>query len=245
MFVKTQLILITFLFVLTSCQDLHEFLGLNVPFFNRTADLLFSGQVGGTAFLQCEVHNLNNKSVSWLRERDRHILTVDRETFISDPRFSSLHTKTPISDLVTLSIQKVKVSDGGRYQCQVSAEDKISVVVELVVVSPMVRLYSAGGGDQEIHVKEGSSVKLKCVVTNILEPPQYVTWYLNDKVNSFSNISHIFSSRGWLDWLMAVGLPNLALYYITRYQSEDKFTYLAYCSTANYTQQAGNFGDKL
>ena len=211
MSVKTQLILITFLFVLTSCQDLHEFLGLNVPFFNRTADLLFTGQVGGTAFLQCQVHNLNNKSVSWLRERDRHILTVDRETFISDPRFSSLHTKTPISDLVTLSIQKVRVSDGGRYQCQVSAEDKISVVVELVVVSPLVRLFSAGGGDQEIHVKEGSSVKLKCVVTNILEPPQYVTWYLNDKVNGCLDILPIFSSRGWLDvrlhWLMAGNLP--------------------------------------
>ena len=151
------------------------------------------------------------RTLSWVRVRDGHILTVAHETFISDPRFSSLHTKTPISDLVTLSIQKVKVSDGGRYQCQVSAEDKISVVVELVVVSPVVRLYSAGGGDQEIHVKEGSSVKLKCVVTNILEPPQYVTWYLNNKVNGFLDIWPIFSSRGWLDgrlhWLMAGNLP--------------------------------------
>ena len=29
-----------------------------------------------------------------LRERDRHILTVDKETFISDRRFVSLHKKT-------------------------------------------------------------------------------------------------------------------------------------------------------
>ena len=187
MSVKTQLILVTFLFVMTSCQDLHEFLGLNVPFSNRTADLVFTGQVGGTAFLQCEVHNLNNKSVSWLRERDRHILTVDRETFISDTRFASLHTKTPISDIVSLSIQNVQPEDRGSYECQVSAEDKISLEVELMVVSPVVKLYGGGGG-RDIHVKEGSEVKLKCVVTNIVERPLYVTWYLNDKVNVILSI---------------------------------------------------------
>ena len=43
-----------------------------------STDLVFTAQAGGVAYLQCEVHNLNNKTVSWLRERDRHILTVDR-----------------------------------------------------------------------------------------------------------------------------------------------------------------------
>ena len=184
MSVKSQLILITFLFVMTSGQDLHEFLGLNVPFFNRTADLLFTGQVGGTAFLECEVHNLNNKSVSWLRERDRHILTVDRETFISDSRFSSLHTKTPISDIVSLSIQNVQPEDRGSYECQVSAADKISLRVELLVVTPVVKLYGGGGG-RDIHVKEGSEVRLQCVVTNVVERPAYATWFFNDKVNVY------------------------------------------------------------
>ena len=33
-----------------------------------------------------QVFNLNNKSVSWVRSMDSHILTVDRETFISDHR---------------------------------------------------------------------------------------------------------------------------------------------------------------
>ena len=102
-------------------------------------DLVFTAQEGGTAFLQCEVHNLGNKSVSWLRERDRHILTVDRETFISDRRFSALHTRSQISDLVTLSISGVEMSDAGRYQCQVSAQNKISRSVELVVVRPQVQ----------------------------------------------------------------------------------------------------------
>ena len=33
--------------------------------------------------LALKVFNLNNKSVSWVRAKDNHILTVDRETFIS------------------------------------------------------------------------------------------------------------------------------------------------------------------
>lgn len=37
-------------------------------------------------------------------------------------------------------------------------------------------------------MKEGSEVKLKCVVTNIVERPLYVTWYLNDKVNVILSI---------------------------------------------------------
>ena len=37
-------------------------------------------------------------------------------------------------------------------------------------------------GGRDIHVKEGSMVTLKCVITNIVERPPYVTWYLNNKV---------------------------------------------------------------
>ena len=37
-------------------------------------------------------------------------------------------------------------------------------------------------GGQDIHVKEGSAVVLKCVITNIVEKPPFVTWYLNNKV---------------------------------------------------------------
>ena len=47
-----------------------------------------TGQLGGRVFLSCSIYNLHNKSVSWIRERDGYILTVDTETFISDPRYS-------------------------------------------------------------------------------------------------------------------------------------------------------------
>ena len=37
-------------------------------------------------------------------------------------------------------------------------------------------------GDPDIHVKEGSPVRLKCVISNMVEKPPYVTWFLNEKV---------------------------------------------------------------
>jgi len=171
-------IVLTLLLTIVNCQDLHEFLGLNVPFFNHSSDVVFTAQEGGVAYISCEVYNLNNKSVSWVRGRDSHILTVDRETFISDRRFISMHRKEKMSDIVTLLIHGVRIEDQGSYECQVSAEHKISKWVELVVLQPQVKIL----GDPDIHVKEGSSVKLKCVISNIVEKPAFVTWFLNEKM---------------------------------------------------------------
>jgi hypothetical protein len=166
------------LLTIIACQDLHDFLGLNEPFFNHSSDVVFTAQEGGVAYLSCEVFNLNNKSVSWVRGLDSHILTVDRETFISDWRFHSMHRRAKMSDTVTLSIQAVRQADQGSYECQVSAEQKIAKTVELVVLKPQVRIL----GDPDIHVNEGSSLRLKCIISNIVEAPPYVTWYLNGKV---------------------------------------------------------------
>ena len=49
--------LVTLMVVTTTGQELQHFLGLNIPFFNRTADTVFTAQTGGTAFLVCEVNN--------------------------------------------------------------------------------------------------------------------------------------------------------------------------------------------
>ena len=46
----------------------------------------FKGQLGSDAYLECSISNLSNMSMGWVRMRDTHILTVDRETFIQDRR---------------------------------------------------------------------------------------------------------------------------------------------------------------
>ena len=73
------------------------------PEFSEPEDKVYTVQEGMTAFLECRVRHLGNGSVSWVREKDRRILAVDREVFISDPR---LNIKQQ-NDLWSLNIQNV------------------------------------------------------------------------------------------------------------------------------------------
>ena len=159
-------------------QSLHEYSSVNKPFFSPLHDSVIHGQVGHTAYLGCEVYNLNNLSVSWIRGRDTHILTVDRETFIADTRFISLWRKEKMSDVVTLSIKEVEKKDEGKYQCQVSSQPKIARTVELVVEEPEVKIL----GREDIHVKEGSEVVIKCSISNTVNHVPFVSWLFNYQV---------------------------------------------------------------
>ena len=175
---RLLLIILQFVVMIENVNMVHDFLGLNKPFFNPSSGAVFKTQEGGIAYLPCEVYNLNNLSVSWVRGHDSHILTVDRETFISDKRFVSMHRKEKMSDTITLSIYQIKIQDQGHYECQVSSQPKISRIVELVVRKPEVHIL----GDSDIHVKEGSEVRLKCVINDTVSDVPFVTWLFNDKV---------------------------------------------------------------
>lgn len=127
-------------------------------------------QIGTHAYLPCKVKQLGNKSVSWVRVRDGHILTVDRSLFIADERFQAL--KQP-DKFWTLQIKYVQARDAGVYECQVSTEPKVSARVHLQVVVPRTELV----GDTDRYVKAGSTVVLRCIVRGALEPPSYIIWY--------------------------------------------------------------------
>lgn len=70
--------------------------------------------------------------VSWIRQRDLHILTVGILTYTNDQRFQSLHSDG--SDEWTLKISSPQTRDTGTYECQVSTEPKISQEYKLNVV---------------------------------------------------------------------------------------------------------------
>uniref|UniRef100_A0A6B2EBU8 Putative neural cell adhesion molecule l1 n=1 Tax=Phlebotomus kandelakii TaxID=1109342 RepID=A0A6B2EBU8_9DIPT len=150
-------------------------------------------QVGTHAYLPCkltfsgqlQVKQLGNKSVSWVRVRDDHILSVDRMTFIADERFQSHYVES--TSVWTLQIKYVQARDAGVYECQVSTEPKISAQVHLNVVVPRTELV----GDAVRYVKAGSKVILRCLVRGALEPPSYIMW--------FFGIDQIYqdNKRGW------------------------------------------------
>nr|ACO10199.1 Limbic system-associated membrane protein precursor [Caligus rogercresseyi] len=141
----------------------------------------YTVQSGATAHLPCVIKNLGNRSVAWIRSYDSHILTVDEETFISDPRFTTIHQRE--SSTWTLQIKSVGPQQAGQYECQISTEPKLSHFVYLTVIVPKVSIF----GDQDVYVKSGSSVFLKCVISQSLIAPTYIEWRFGE---------HIIEGRG-------------------------------------------------
>ncbi|XP_045585151.1 mucin-17 isoform X2 [Procambarus clarkii] len=141
------------------------------PYFDPSAATNVSAQLGTQAFLPCRIRNLGNQSISWIRSRDSHILTVDRYTFIADQRFQAWHEAD--SETWTLQVKYVQERDAGRYECQVSTEPKMSHFVHFHVVTPLVKV--PGGPD--MYVKSGSTVTIKCIITAALHQPEYIFWY--------------------------------------------------------------------
>lgn len=74
--------------------------------------------------------------VSWIRQRDLHILTVGILTYTNDQRFQSLHSDG--TDEWTLKISSPQIRDSGIYECQVSTEPKISLAYRLNIVGMLI-----------------------------------------------------------------------------------------------------------
>ncbi|XP_077294411.1 uncharacterized protein LOC143916957 [Arctopsyche grandis] len=117
----------------------------NDPYFDPLVPTKLRGYVGKSILLGCVVHNLGNKTVSWIRNRDLHILTVGSYTYTADERIQSSHHEK--SEEWTLHIKWVQQKDKGMYECQVSTQPAKSFSVYLDVV-----------GTNILHEKSDSQV---------------------------------------------------------------------------------------
>ncbi|XP_046388578.1 roundabout homolog 2-like [Ischnura elegans] len=150
------------------------------PSFANEASSNVSAQLGATAFLHCHVRNLGQRTVSWVRRRDWHILTSGLFTYTNDERFQVIHSHG--SDDWTLQIKYVQTRDNGTYECQVSTgAGRLSHLFHLRVVVPEAIILGSG----EYHVGEGSAISLVCIIENSPVPPQYVFWYHNDRMITY------------------------------------------------------------
>ncbi|XP_050314883.1 hemicentin-2-like isoform X2 [Anthonomus grandis grandis] len=155
-----------------AAHAVKRFTGLYTgPYFDPTTATNITTQLGTHAYLPCKVKQLGNKSVSWIRKRDAHILTVDRYTFIADDRFQAFLVES--TETWTLQVKYVQARDAGQYECQVSTEPKMSHFITLNVVVPKIEIV----GEPDRFVKVGSKVELRCVITQALEEPAYIFWY--------------------------------------------------------------------
>ncbi|XP_026476327.1 zwei Ig domain protein zig-8-like [Ctenocephalides felis] len=140
------------------------------PYFDTSVPQNYTGLVGQPISLLCKVKNLGNRTVSWVRHRDIHLLTVGRYTYTSDQRFETKHS--PHSEDWLLYIRYPQKHDTGVYECQISSTPPIGHKVYLDVVEPTTEI----AGEPDVFINRGSIINLLCEIRYAPQPPPHVTW---------------------------------------------------------------------
>ncbi|CAG4980727.1 unnamed protein product [Colias eurytheme] len=136
-------------------------------------------QIGTTAILHCEVSDITENTVTWIRRKDYSLLSVGLVTYSADSRFFSAHGRH-VKDWA-LHIRFATSADAGYYECQVPTHPPTSIFFKLVLVAA----YAEIVGESEKIIHEGSMLKLVCVVKRSTEPPSYVFWYFENRMINY------------------------------------------------------------
>uniref|UniRef100_A0A1B6MF60 Ig-like domain-containing protein n=1 Tax=Graphocephala atropunctata TaxID=36148 RepID=A0A1B6MF60_9HEMI len=193
--------------------------GRQDPHFDPLTPRNVTALVGKSAYLSCRVRNLGNRTVSWVRHRDIHILTVGGYTYTSDQRFMALHHRD--NDEWTLQIKWAQKRDAGMYECQISTQPVRSFFVNLNVVVPTATIL----GGPDLHVDKGSTINLTCAIRYSPEPPAYIFWYHHEEVISYD------STRGGVSVITEKGDVTTSYLLIQHAELEDSGKYS--CSPSN------------
>ncbi|CAL4123660.1 unnamed protein product [Meganyctiphanes norvegica] len=139
-------------------------------------------QAGMTASIPCIIKNRkDHETVSWIRMRDHHLITVGRQTYSSDDRFSVTYTRH--LNKWTLHLRYPQARDEGTYVCQLATHPPMTFLSTLVITHAKSSIL----GGPEMHVEEGSVVQLTCELRLHSAPPEYVFWYHNGSMINFDS----------------------------------------------------------
>ncbi|KAH8418146.1 hypothetical protein KR009_001137 [Drosophila setifemur] len=181
----------------SSFFNVNDLSSLVQPFFDDISPRNVSAVVDEIAILRCRVKNKGNRTVSWMRKRDLHILTTNIYTYTGDQRFSVIHP--PSSDDWDLKIDYAQPRDSGVYECQVNTEPKINLAIILEITADIeFRDVNSEGryfdskaahakilGSTEIHVKRDSTIALTCSVNTHASS---VIWYHGSAIVDFDSL---------------------------------------------------------
>ncbi|XP_022900537.1 limbic system-associated membrane protein-like isoform X2 [Onthophagus taurus] len=140
------------------------------PYFDDIGPRNVTAVVGQSTLLSCRVKHPGDRTVSWMRKRDLHILTSGIHTYTGDGRFSVRHPEH--SDDWDLRIEYVQKRDAGVYECQVNTEPKINMAILLNVEDAQATI----SGPVEVFVMKGSTISLTCSVNVHSTPPSSIQW---------------------------------------------------------------------
>ncbi|XP_025405296.1 zwei Ig domain protein zig-8-like isoform X1 [Sipha flava] len=191
------------------------------PVFDKTVPNNVTGLVGRTAYLHCRVKNLGNRTVSWIRHRDIHLLTAGRYTYTSDQRFEAIHE--PHSENWSLRIKYPQKKDSGIYECQISTTPPVGHPVYLTVLEPTTEIL----GGPELFIDQGSTINLTCLIQFAPEPPPTVGWTHEKQPINFD------SPRGGISLVTEKGSTTSSRLLIQKASSSDTGYYSCDPSNAN------------
>ncbi|CAL4064953.1 unnamed protein product [Meganyctiphanes norvegica] len=177
--------------------------------------------LGQRASLRCRVLNLGNGTVSWIRHRDLHLLTVNAYTYTSDQRFQALFeasTKTWV-----LLVASVQLRDRGIYECQIGTTPPQAHFVHLDILEP--RSEILGGTD--LHINAGSTINLTCLLLYHAKPPNMLNWLHNGTEIRYDG------SRGGVSILTEAGEVTRSALLIQEARPHDSGTYTCSPQGAN------------
>ncbi|XP_065156607.1 zwei Ig domain protein zig-8-like [Atheta coriaria] len=191
------------------------------PYFDTSINSNITGLVGKTVMLHCRVKNLGNRTVSWVRHRDIHLLTVGRYTYTSDQRFEAIHS--PHTEEWTLRIRYPQRKDTGIYECQISTTPPIGTPVHLTVVEPITEIL----GGPDLFINLGSTINLTCLVKYAPEPPPTMMWSHNSVAINFD------SPRGGISLVTEKGPVTTSRLLIQKAAQGDSGLYTCLPTNAN------------
>ncbi|TMW47394.1 hypothetical protein DOY81_007529 [Sarcophaga bullata] len=191
------------------------------PYFDTSATKNVTSLVGRTAHLNCRIKNLGNKTVSWIRHRDLHLLTVGETTYTSDQRFTSIYNK--LTEDWSLQIKYPQLKDSGTYECQVSTTPPVGYTMVFSVVEPITTI----PGGPELYIDVGSTVNLTCIVKHLPDPPTSVHWTHNNEEINYD------SPRGGVSVITEKGDITTSYLLIQRATIADSGIYTCLPSNAN------------
>ncbi|XP_063822755.1 hemicentin-1-like [Ostrinia nubilalis] len=195
-------------------EFLQEYqMSADAPYFDGSTPRNITGLVGHPVRLLCRVKNLQNRTVSWVRHRDIHLLTVGRYTYTSDQRFEAQHK--PRSEEWALRIRSPQRRDSGQYECQISTTPPIGHAVFLNIVEPETTISSG----PELFIQAGSTINLTCTVRHTPEPPSSITWTHGEQVINFD------SARGGISLVTEKGLKSTSRLLVQRARGADAGLY--------------------
>ncbi|KZC13450.1 Neural cell adhesion molecule 2 [Dufourea novaeangliae] len=134
-------------------------------------------QSGSAATLPCKTEDPGAGTITWVKRPDRRLLTVGTRTYSNDKRLSVIYSSTDWA----LQIRAVTLQDAGIYECQITSHPVQRNFVHLKITEA----YSIIPGAPDLHVKQGSSLRLECQLMAAAESPVYVFWYRQGRMINY------------------------------------------------------------